>query len=206
LDHFLSRLFGEVLSQPGYGFHHALDSGRVAANLIDSARRFRWIVRGDLVGGSEALGQEYIEMVQQGVVAAQYIRSWSTQTEGAVFLAPAYTFLMANRPVDYQFWLDVGGRGWAERLYQPLTQPYVLSRRWPKEALWTDAEEFESSQEALFRLSLGLIRRCRRKIYLGLSELGEGGYEMKGPFLRAIQRILQNYPAVALFEEKDMIP
>ena len=35
---------------------------------------------------------------------------------------------MSNRPVDYQFWLDVGGRGWFERLYQPLTHPYVLSR------------------------------------------------------------------------------
>ncbi len=25
LDHFLSRLFGEVLSQPGYGFHDDLE-------------------------------------------------------------------------------------------------------------------------------------------------------------------------------------
>jgi hypothetical protein len=141
-----------------------------------------------------ALGAQYIQLVQQGVVAAQYIRSWSSRTPGAVFLAPAYTFLMSNRPVDYQFWLDVGGHGWAERLYQPLTQPYVLSRRWPIGAPWTDQEEFTSSQEALYRLAVGLIRRCRRSIFLGLSDLGEGGYEMKGPFLKAIQRVLQKYP------------
>jgi hypothetical protein len=133
-------------------------------------------------------------MVQQGVVAAQYIRSWDARVEGAVFLAPAYTFLMGNRPVDYQFWLEVGGHGWAERLYQPLTHPYVLSRRWPMGTPWTDAEEFESSQEALYRLAVGLIRRCRRAIFLGLSDLGESGYEMKGPFLRSIQRVLQDYP------------
>ncbi len=195
LDHFLSRLFGEVLSQPGYGFHHQRDAGRVAANLIDSARRFRWIVADGFQEDQTALGAQYLELVQQGVVAAQYIRSWSSRTPGAVFLAPAYTFLMSNRPVEVQFWLDVGGHGWAERLYQPLTQPYVLSRRWPVGAPWTDREEFASSQEALFRLALGLIRRCRKSIYLGLSDLGEGGYEMKGAFLRALQRVLQNDPS-----------
>jgi hypothetical protein len=104
---------------------------------------------------------------------------------------------MGNRPVDIQFWLDVGGHGWSERLYQPLTQPYVLSRRWPPGTPWTDDEEFTSSQEALYRLTAGLIRRCRHKIYLGLSDLREGGFEMKGPFPRAMQRVLQNYAAGA---------
>jgi hypothetical protein len=41
LDHFLSRLFGEILSQPGFGFHGDFDSGGVAANLIESIRKFR---------------------------------------------------------------------------------------------------------------------------------------------------------------------
>jgi hypothetical protein len=195
LDHFLSRLFGEVLSQPEYGFHHERDAGQVAANLIDSARRFRWVVTESLAESAQALGQEYVQLVQQGVVSAQYIRSWNSRIEGAVFLAPAYTFLMVNQAVDYQFWLDVGGHGWAERLYQPLTQPYVLSRRWPPGAPWTDNEEFTSSQEALYRLTMGLISRCRHKVYLGLSDLGETGYELKGPFLKAIQRVLQKYPS-----------
>ncbi len=35
LDHFLSRLFGEVLSQPGYGFHVSLTAGEVTANLVE---------------------------------------------------------------------------------------------------------------------------------------------------------------------------
>jgi hypothetical protein len=112
-----------------------------------------------------------------------------------VLLAPAYTFLMSNRPVDVQFWLDVGGRGWWERLYQPLTHPYVLSRRWPPpgedDAVWSDADEVAARRDALYRLTLGLIRRCRRHVYLGLSELGEQGNEQKGPLLQAIQRVLR---------------
>ena len=130
-------------------------------------------------------------MVQDGVIAAQYVTSWQLQPEDAVLLAPAYTFLMRNRPVDVQFWLDVGSRGWWERLYQPLTQPYVLSRHWPRDALWTDADEHGARQETLHRLTQGLIRRCRRKVYLGLSGLGEHGLEQKGQLLQAIQRVLR---------------
>jgi len=196
-DHFLSRLFGEVLSQEGYGFHANYDAGEVAANLIESVQKFRWVAGEtrffpkNLVSGEKHLGQEYLEMVQDGVVAAQYIRSWRLRPEDAVLLAPAYTFLMSNRPVDYQFWLNAGGRGWWERLYQPLTHPYVLSRGWPRDAVWTDTDEVGTRQDALYRLTQGLIRRCRRKVYLGLSELGEQGYEHKGPLLQAIQRVLR---------------
>jgi hypothetical protein len=195
LDHFLSQLFGELLSQPGYGFHTNYDAGKVTSNLIESVLKFRWVTEGRASPEDKPLGQEYIEMVKDGVVAAQYIRSWQLQAEEAVLLAPAYTFLMANRPVDYQFWIDVGSAGWWERLNQPLTHPYVLSRRWPQGTEWTDGDEFDAEQQALYALTLGLIRRCRHKIYLGLSDLGEHGNEQRGRLLLAIQRILQNLPA-----------
>jgi hypothetical protein len=187
-DHFLSSLFGEVLSQEGFGFHRDYDAGRVAANLIESVQKFRWVMHRD---DGKPLGQEYIEMVQDGVIAAQYLHNWRLQPEDAVLLSPAYTFLMRNRPVDVQFWLDVGGSGWWERLYQPLTQPYVLSRNWPRDGVWTDQDEVEARNETLHRLTQGLIRRCRERVYLGLSELGESGREQKGQLLSVIQRVLR---------------
>lgn len=189
-DLFFGRLFGEVLSQIGYGFHSNYDAGVIVANLIESIQKFRWTLGSELAGHGISPGREYVRLVQDGLVASQYVRSWNLQPTDAVLLAPAYTFLMYNRPVDFQFWLDVGGIGWWERLYQPLTHPYVLSRRWPKDAKWTDADEFKTRQEALHALTQGLIRRCRRGIYLGLSELGEGGYEQQGPLLQAIHRVL----------------
>jgi len=191
LDHFFSRIFGEVLSQPGYGFHSDYDAGEVTANLIESVRKFRWAVGESLAAEGIPLGSMYLRMVQDGVIAAQYIFNWQTQPEEAVFLAPAYTFLMRNRPVDYQFWLDIGSRGWYERIRQPLTHPYVLSRHWDLHRPWTDADEYDASRAALYRLVLGLIRRCRTGIYLGLSELGEQGYEHKGLLLKAIDRALR---------------
>jgi hypothetical protein len=193
LDHFLSRLFGELLSQPGYGFHADFDAGRVSAQLIASALKFRQVFDEPEGESAPPSGLEYVRMVERGVIAAQYVPAWGTalEEEEAVLLAPAYTFLMRNRPVDYQFWLSVGSSGWWERLSQPLTHPYVLTRHWPPGQLWTDADEVKTRTEALHRLVQGLVRRCRKKIYLGISELGEQGFEQRGPLLQAIQGALR---------------
>jgi hypothetical protein len=57
------------------------------------------------------------------VIAASYVEGWRSQNKDAVLVAPAHTFLMMNRPVTAQFWLDVGSSGWHQRLAQPLTHP-----------------------------------------------------------------------------------
>jgi hypothetical protein len=207
LDHFLSRLFGEVLSQAGFGFHRDFDAGAVAANLIESVRKFRQSMPPPPPEGEEDgpapgtpfresagnLAVEYVDLVERGVVAAQYISSWQVRPENAVLLVPAYTFLMMNQPVTIQFWLDAGNRSWSERIYQPLTHPYVLRRNWPRDDLWTDENEVEARDMALGRLILGLTRRCRERIYLTTSELSEQGYEQQGPLLQAVQRILREH-------------
>jgi hypothetical protein len=193
LDVFLSRLFGEVLSQPGFHFHRDFDAAGVTARLIESIQKFR---RGTVVSSSSpvATGQEYMRMVEQGVVAAQYLQTWSEAPEDAVFLAPAYTFLMGNRPVDIQFWLDAGSMGWWERLYQPLTHPYVLSRRWQAAVHWTDAYEYEMNQANMGRLISGLLLRCRQKIYIYTSGYNEQGDNQRGPLLQAMQGIRRRLP------------
>jgi hypothetical protein len=188
-DPFLSRIFGELLSQPGFGFYRGIDAGEVTANLIESVQKFRWAASPALEETGLPLGQEYLTMLRDGVIAAQYIRSWQVQEQGAVLLTPAFTFLLSNRPVEVQFWLDVGSQAWAERLYQPLTHPYVLSRQWPPGRIWSDLDEWESGRESLYRLALGLLRRCRSRLYLGLSDLGEQGYEQRGPLLHAFQQV-----------------
>jgi len=67
----------------------------------------------------------------------------------------------------------------------------VLTRRWEIGRKWTDTDEVIVTQDALYRLVLGLVRRCRRGIYLGFSELGEQGYEQRGLLLNAVQGMLR---------------
>jgi hypothetical protein len=192
LDHFLRKLFGEVLSQPGYGYHLNFDSVRVAASLVESVRKFRVSLELDFRSLQDFgnLGREYIQMLQDGVIAASYLEGWQNEDKDAVLVAPAHTFLMMNRPVTVQFWLDAGSSGWYERLSQPLTHPFVLSRGWEAGRVWSDADEVQSSKEALARLVSGLLHRCRERVYLCLSELGESGFVQRGELLKAFQKIL----------------
>jgi DEAD/DEAH box helicase len=193
LDHFLSRLFGELLAQPGFGFHRNFDAGAVSATLIESVQKFRqtFSSRASQEQGMD-VSLEYVDMVERGVVAAQYISSWQIRPEDAVLMIPAYTFLMMNEPVTVQFWLDAGSSAWFERIYQPLTHPHVLRRDWPDGQVWTDDDEVRVREEALVRLTLGLTRRCRQRVYLAFSELNEQGYEQQGPLLQAVQRLLRH--------------
>ncbi|MBL8063559.1 MAG: ATP-dependent helicase [Anaerolineales bacterium] len=194
LDFFLRKLFGEVLSQPDYGFHSNLDAVRIAASLVESIKKFRTAMEPILDLRGLELGMEYITMLKDGVIAAQYLESWRSEDKNAVLVAPAYTFLMMNRPAAYQFWLDPGSDGWSQRVSQPLTHPYVLSRYWDASAgrVWLDSDEVEVEVETLARLTGGLLARCREKIYPALSDLGESGFEQRGSLLRAFQKVLQN--------------
>ena len=91
-------------------------------------------------------GREYVSVLEKGILAAQ---SYSAQTiqesSDAVFLGPAFSFLMRNKPVTCQFWLDIGSQGWWARLDQPLTHPYVLNRNWQPNQQWTDNEEYAAN-------------------------------------------------------------
>lgn len=196
LDVFLSRLFGEVLSQPGFGFHQNFDAAAVAARLIESVQRFRRAVGDTLAGDPAPLGRTYLQMVEADILGVQYLQQQSAQAEDAVLLAPAYTFLMINQPVTHQFWLDIGSAGWWERIDQPLTHPYVLSRNWPETAVWTDPDNLATNQIAMTRLVRGLISRCREQVWMTSSGLNEQGSEQRGPLLLAVQRILRQAPGL----------
>ena len=201
LDVFLSRLFGEVLSQKGFGFHRDFEAARLSSQLIVSVQKFRRLVKDYMAWEDNPLGKEYIRMVESGVLAAQFFSPIDHEHTEAVLLAPAYTYLMSNRPVKYQFWMGVGSLSWWERLYQPITQPYVLSREWNKGKKWLDSDEYEANQNSMSRLVSGLIRRCNRKIYFENVGLNENGIEERGPLLHSLQILLKR---IAYIEGKNV--
>ncbi len=206
LDHFFSRVFDELLSQPGFGFHTDPEAGEALAHLIDSARKFRQVAaqvplhipldkaQAAPLPTTDELNRAYIDTLSQGIMAAQYIRSWESAPDEAVLITPATTFLMSNRPVSYQFWLDAGSSGWWERIAQPLTHPYILADDWTPGRPWTDADEVAAQRDRLYRLVLGLTRRCREQIIIANAEIGEQGFEQRGQLLRALQQMLRRLP------------
>jgi hypothetical protein len=174
----------------GFGFHVNLAAGRVIAQLIESAAHFRGVV-GDLP--AHDLAWQYIGLVGDGVLAALPSNPGQQAAEEAVFIAPAYTFLMRNRWADYQFWVDIGSQAWFERIEQPVTHPYILRRAYPAGIPWTDEAEFAAQTDMLKRLLLGLTRRCRQKLFLAGADLGESGYEQRGVLLKIFNQIVSVY-------------
>jgi len=200
-DHFLIRLFGEVLSQPGYGFHDDFYKGQITEQIIDSVKKFRHSA-GEILGLDHIqLGHEYYQMVKAGVLANQYPKAWIQRPPDAVYLSPAYTFLLSNAPADYQFWLDVGSRGWYERIFQPLTNPHVLHRDWEIGHPWRDIEEISLSRKTLVCLTNGLINRCKKGLFFCLTDTDDRGFEQKGLLIQSLNKVMAHLRS---FEESQV--
>ncbi len=189
LDIFLSRFFGEMLSQPGFGLHENVDNAALLTNLIQSIHDFRLMFAALAEEQHQDTSKMYIETLQAGLLPSTH--SVPLEDNNAVIISPAFTFLMKNRSVKYQFWLDIGNIGWWERLDQPLTHPYVLNRNWSREKRWTDAEEFQANQSALARLVQGLLDRCEEHAYLYVAGLNQAGINQSSPLLSGMQLFLK---------------
>jgi len=193
VDVFLASFFGEILSQPGFGFHENYEGAEITGRLIESMQNFRKNTFSHFLKTGENWALDYITMLENGLISALYLQTWDLPPQDAVYLAPAHTFLMQNRPVEIQIWLDIGNMGWWQRLMQPLTQPYVLSRNWIDGTKWTDIHEYENNQKNLEKLISGLLRRCSGNLILHTTGYNESGDEQTGPLLKATQRILRTY-------------
>jgi hypothetical protein len=191
LDVFWGRLYSEILSQRGFGFRGDVNAGHLTAEMMESAGGYLVLERAlnpDEVGDGR-YGVAYLEGVSQGVLGQ---RRWSDEGERAegVLIAPAYTFLMMNRTVARQLWLDIGSGGWTERLSQPLAHPYVLNANWDVDRVWTSVDEIATSMESGYRLTAGLVRRCSGSIVMMSSDYSEAGMQQQGLLLNVMRRFV----------------
>lgn len=193
LDHFFSRFYGEILSQPGYAMHRDLDAAQAIAALVDSAATYRQI--GTLLPDDLWNASVYLEAVMQGILGQRSLSQPEPMDVAGVLIAPAYTFLMTNRQVKRQIWLDISSSGWTERLSQPLAHPYVLSGQWPIDQTWTAIEETLTAMQSGYRLVAGLLRRCSGTVVMMSSDYGEQGMQQQGDLLTALGRILRRTQA-----------
>ncbi len=190
-DSFLSRLFGEVLSQPGFCFENNVQAGTSTAILMESFKKFSLSLDQKMQFDQDRAAYAFIEAIDSGLISAFYLSDWQSQTDDDVLIAPVMSYLMRNEPVDYQFWLNIGSKGWYERLEQPLTHPIVLSRNWQKAKQWTADDETAYNQANLQRTLSGLLLRCRHKVFALTSDYNEAGVEERGQLLTLFQNLFR---------------
>ena len=188
LDVFFSEIFGELLSQKGFGLFADFSAASKIAQITRSIRVFRQFSAQMLDMDEISSGFEYIRSVENGLLPSAII-NFEEKAEDTVLIAPAHTFLMENTKAKFQFWLDIGSLGWWERLNQPLTNPYLLNRNRDQNLLWTEADEFEANQTGMERIVKGLINRCGKMTYVSTVRMNENGSEQKGPLLQAFQTL-----------------
>ncbi len=95
---FYAAFLGRSFRRKDIGFHRNNDAARTAASLINSVQNFRQVMEpayshGE-IGGNEIpfnnleLGKEYIGMLQDGVIAAQYIEAWQARAIRSSAVSP----------------------------------------------------------------------------------------------------------------------
>lgn len=191
LECFLSRLFGEVLSQPGFRFENDVQAGISTAILMESFQKFTLSLDETMQLDRKLAAHAFVDSVDSGLIAASYLSDWQSQPGDDILIAPLMSYLMRNEPVDYQFWLNIGSKGWYERLEQPLTHPIVLSRHWQEGKQWTADDEVSYNQANLQRILSGLLLRCRVKVFALTSDYNEAGVEERGQLLTLFQNLFR---------------
>ena len=193
LDMYIYRLFGDLLSHPGYKFHTDLHAAKMTADLIKSYQNFRISTLEFFSNDPTQMSKEYCKILKDGILSAYYPMFEDDLIEmNAVLISPASTFLINHQPVLYQFWLDIGSFGWSERPYQPLTHTYVLHRNWEMGRVWTEKDEVENMRVQLDKICKGLINRCKKQIFVSFCEIDNSGRENKSPLLKAFDRLLKD--------------
>ncbi len=170
----------------------ASQPGRWLPIWSKSIQKFRWSAGETLAQEGIPSGKEYVLMVQQGVIAAQYVRSWQAG-EGRCGAAGAGLYLPDEQPPGRCPVL--AGCRQPRLVRAPLPAPDPSLRAQPPLAVGQalDGQRGVRSQHA--GTAAPGIRACcaaaGSRVYLGLSELGEQGYEQRGPLLRALNRVLK---------------
>ncbi|MEM8484410.1 MAG: UvrD-helicase domain-containing protein [Bacteroidota bacterium] len=200
IDHFFSKLFGEVLSQEGFGFLRDVEAGVDTGRLVESARKFRQAVGPVLDAIGLQVGEAYVDMVQQGVISAFYRIDWEEE-DNAVLITPAHTFLLKNRAYKHQIWLDVGSTSWHRRIQQPLTNPYVLTKYWQQGRKWNAEMEQFHEKERLTALVKGLLNRCSDVVLVCFSELSAYGQEQTGMMREVMNNVMRHLAVSPATEE-----
>ncbi|MEM9775901.1 MAG: hypothetical protein AAF902_15095 [Chloroflexota bacterium] len=189
-DFFFYGLFSEVLSHPP--FQNRADTGlaEVCDWLIQMASRFRQAGDRVIDGSSESVGLALVQGIYSGLVTANPPAVGDPPDPDGVFISTIQTYLLEERPVPVQIWLETSATGWWDLPRQPLSNGFVLDPRWSINQTWTLEDDVRIRNEQLSRIVVGLCSRCSKGIFIATSDLDRRGARQDGPLFKAIQLFL----------------
>ena len=187
LDGFLHRLFNDLLAGPVFRSEPDLAAAAICDWLVRAAGRLLAAARPMGLTTEADVGATFINGIYNGLVTANPPEFGDPPDLNGVLISTIYGYLLSERPVDVQVWLETAATGWWDIPRQPLSNAFVLARSWPEGRPWTMEEDFKIRNQLLSRIVRGLTSRCRGGVILATSELDRRGLRQDGPLWRALQ-------------------
>ncbi len=184
MEHFFQIVFGELLAPLKPSEKDIL----ACRQIINSITKFKKVMHRFGVLAEAKLGENFIEMVLNGTLAAEVLFR-PPSNDKQIILATPYTFLFSPyiKNVRYLFWLDIASENWFQSTTKELTNPYFFSRQWREDEEWTDELDQRLRKEQLINYLQSLLSKCSAGLYLANSYLSSRGWEQEGKLLDWLQ-------------------
>lgn len=141
--------------------------------------------------GPGAFGSAYLPVLTEASLTALPSDDLTpSEGPGPVVLATPYGFLTRRLTARVQIWFDIASDGWCGSNARELTNPYLLSPRWPDGERWSDTLADRARRVAGARTVRALARRCTGSLILTQCSLSPWGFEQEGSLAEAFADLL----------------
>lgn len=195
LDFFVHRLFTELLSQRAFRPEPDVQGAAVSDWLVRTATRLRESAGPMGLSDARAIGRAFIQGINNGLVSANPPDLGEPPDPNGVLITTVYSFLLSEKKVPVQVWLETAATGWWDMPRQPLSNTFVLAQSWDPDDIWTMEDDVRIRNALLSRIVRGLTSRCELGIVLATSDLDRRGVRQDGPLWRALLPLLDLEPA-----------
>ncbi len=191
-DRFLHALFTYLLSQPRFQPEPDIVGAAVCRWLVDTATRVRQAAPALGFKTPAEIGYIFIESIYQGLVSARPPELGAPPDPEGIMVTTMYNFLLSERVVKIQVWLETAATGWWDLLKRPLSNAFVLAQSWEGNK-WTMEDDFKIRNELLVNIIRGLTSRCEEGIILATSDLDRRGLRQEGRLWQALQPVIRHH-------------
>ncbi|MBZ4686841.1 MAG: UvrD/REP helicase [Clostridiales bacterium] len=175
IDEFFRRVYLELL----INIPAANENLQICKQLIDSAESFIKVMSYFKTINNPNL--EFVQVIKDGVKAAESIFDIEEKFSGNnVILATPMAFLASGKSVKVQIWTDLSSEMWMPRNIKDTENPYVITKTWHKNEIYTEEIESENQKKKLATLVQCTLKKCKEKVYLFDSRYSASGYEQEG--------------------------
>lgn len=185
INEFFQKVFMEILITNDVTQKDILEAKKLidsAQNFVDAVARFN---RSDP-------NRDFLDMITNGVKSAESIFEIEEKLlEEAVTLTTPMNYLASSMNSKVVIILSLSSNNWTPRCVKEISNPYVLTKTWIDEDVYTEEIEDKNQRSNLALMMRAILKRCGERLITFESNLSSNGYENDGPLAECFDSILR---------------